>query len=271
MIRAQGGDPDAPLPDGPGLARRERAGRRGAHPAGRDGRRRRRLAARRRPGPQGGPGAGRRRSRAARQPGRPGQGRRAADDAAHRRRRSGSTAPWPRWTAATTSVGPTPSSSRRRSSSTGSPDVPSRECRRSTPDGRVDIGVALSQTIRTLEATMPELIDPPTRIPIPGGKLIDEYVGRVRTQTDAVQRGPHDRAGRLGGAGSDPRLRRGDRRAARRRARGARRRCSGCPAWPGSPHQSRRAGPLPDTGARRRCVRRGLLACVRPAAAPRPD
>ncbi|MHB1613961.1 MAG: cupin domain-containing protein [Actinomycetes bacterium] len=28
---------------------------------------------------------------------------------------------------------------------------------------------------------MPELIDTPLRIPVPGGKLIDEYVGRART------------------------------------------------------------------------------------------
>jgi quercetin dioxygenase-like cupin family protein len=33
---------------------------------------------------------------------------------------------------------------------------------------------------------MPELIDNPTRIPVPGGKVIDEYVGRVRTGTDSV-------------------------------------------------------------------------------------
>jgi quercetin dioxygenase-like cupin family protein len=33
---------------------------------------------------------------------------------------------------------------------------------------------------------MPELIDIPTRIPVPGGKVIDEYVGRVRTGTPSV-------------------------------------------------------------------------------------
>jgi quercetin dioxygenase-like cupin family protein len=33
---------------------------------------------------------------------------------------------------------------------------------------------------------MPELIDNPTRIPVPGGKVIDEYVGRVRTGTESV-------------------------------------------------------------------------------------
>lgn len=33
---------------------------------------------------------------------------------------------------------------------------------------------------------MPELIDTPTRIPVPGGKVIDEYVGRVRTGTESV-------------------------------------------------------------------------------------
>ena len=33
---------------------------------------------------------------------------------------------------------------------------------------------------------MPELITTPTRIPVPGGKVIDEHVGRVNTGTDAV-------------------------------------------------------------------------------------
>jgi ethanolamine utilization protein EutQ (cupin superfamily) len=33
---------------------------------------------------------------------------------------------------------------------------------------------------------MPRLISSPTSIPVPGGKLIDEYVGSVNTQTDAV-------------------------------------------------------------------------------------
>jgi mannose-6-phosphate isomerase-like protein (cupin superfamily) len=33
---------------------------------------------------------------------------------------------------------------------------------------------------------MAELIAAPTRIPVPGGKVIDEYVGRVTTGTDAV-------------------------------------------------------------------------------------
>jgi mannose-6-phosphate isomerase-like protein (cupin superfamily) len=33
---------------------------------------------------------------------------------------------------------------------------------------------------------VPELIHEPARIPVPGGKVIDEYVGRVRTGTDAV-------------------------------------------------------------------------------------
>ena len=28
---------------------------------------------------------------------------------------------------------------------------------------------------------MPELVDGPTRIPVPGGKVIDEYVGRVNS------------------------------------------------------------------------------------------
>ena len=57
MVRAQGGDPDAPLPqaahvtDGPARARRRLAGR-----PGRPGGGHRRLAARRGPGPQGRPG-----------------------------------------------------------------------------------------------------------------------------------------------------------------------------------------------------------------------
>lgn len=33
---------------------------------------------------------------------------------------------------------------------------------------------------------MPEIIDAPTRVPVPGGKLIDEYVGRATSGTDAV-------------------------------------------------------------------------------------
>lgn len=33
---------------------------------------------------------------------------------------------------------------------------------------------------------MPELIDAPTQIPVPGGKIINEYAGRVNTGTEAV-------------------------------------------------------------------------------------
>ncbi|KWX02466.1 cupin [Carbonactinospora thermoautotrophica] len=33
---------------------------------------------------------------------------------------------------------------------------------------------------------MPQLIPGPTRIPVPGGKVIDEYVGRVNTRTSTV-------------------------------------------------------------------------------------
>jgi mannose-6-phosphate isomerase-like protein (cupin superfamily) len=33
---------------------------------------------------------------------------------------------------------------------------------------------------------MAELISAPTRIPVPGGKVIDEYVGRVTTGTEGV-------------------------------------------------------------------------------------
>jgi len=33
---------------------------------------------------------------------------------------------------------------------------------------------------------MPRFLDAPSRIPVPGGKLIDEYVGRVATGTETV-------------------------------------------------------------------------------------
>ncbi len=33
---------------------------------------------------------------------------------------------------------------------------------------------------------MAELISAPTRVPVPGGKVIDEYVGRVTTGTESV-------------------------------------------------------------------------------------
>jgi len=33
---------------------------------------------------------------------------------------------------------------------------------------------------------MPRLVESPARIPVPGGKIIDEYVGRVATSTPAV-------------------------------------------------------------------------------------
>lgn len=33
---------------------------------------------------------------------------------------------------------------------------------------------------------MPQVIDAPTRIPVPGGKVIDEYVGRITTGTEQV-------------------------------------------------------------------------------------
>jgi len=33
---------------------------------------------------------------------------------------------------------------------------------------------------------MPELISSPTRIPVPGGKVIEEYVGRVNSGTEPV-------------------------------------------------------------------------------------
>ena len=33
---------------------------------------------------------------------------------------------------------------------------------------------------------MPQLIESPSRIPVPGGKVIDEYVGRVSSSTPEV-------------------------------------------------------------------------------------
>ena len=33
---------------------------------------------------------------------------------------------------------------------------------------------------------MPKLIESPTRIPVPGGKIIDEHVGRLNTQTENI-------------------------------------------------------------------------------------
>ena len=33
---------------------------------------------------------------------------------------------------------------------------------------------------------MPELVPSPVRVPVPGGKLIDEYVGRASTGTETV-------------------------------------------------------------------------------------
>ena len=33
---------------------------------------------------------------------------------------------------------------------------------------------------------MPQLVKDPVRVPVPGGKLIDEYVGRASTSTESV-------------------------------------------------------------------------------------
>ena len=33
---------------------------------------------------------------------------------------------------------------------------------------------------------MPQLVEGPVRVPVPGGKLIDEYVGRASTGTDGL-------------------------------------------------------------------------------------
>ena len=88
MVRAQGGDPDATLPDRPRVARRHRPGDGHPDPPRRDGRRPGRVAARRRPRPQGGPGAGRGRRRLARTPRRRGHRGPAAAHPAHRRARA---------------------------------------------------------------------------------------------------------------------------------------------------------------------------------------
>ena len=93
MIRAQGGDPDAPLPTARESHVVTAPASRHADPARRDGGRAGRVAARRRPGPQGGPGPGRRRRRVARPARRRRHRGRAAAHPAHRRRRTGSSAP----------------------------------------------------------------------------------------------------------------------------------------------------------------------------------
>jgi hypothetical protein len=33
---------------------------------------------------------------------------------------------------------------------------------------------------------VPQLVESPVRVPVPGGKLIDEYVGRASTSTEQV-------------------------------------------------------------------------------------
>ena len=85
MIRAQGGDPDAPLPTARESHVVDAPADRHADPARRDGGRPGRVAARRRPGPQGGPRPGRRRRGLARPPRRRGHRGPAAVHAAHRR------------------------------------------------------------------------------------------------------------------------------------------------------------------------------------------
>ncbi len=85
MIRAQGGDPDADLPEAKESHVVKAPSHRRAHPPGRDGGRHGRLAAGRRSGAQGGPGAGRCRRGLARASRRPGARGRPALHAAHRR------------------------------------------------------------------------------------------------------------------------------------------------------------------------------------------
>ena len=88
MIKAQGGDPDAPLPRGGAPAGRAPGRRRRlGHPAGRAGGRRRRLAAGGRPGAQGGSRQPHRGRTLSRQAGRLRRGRAARARAARRRPR----------------------------------------------------------------------------------------------------------------------------------------------------------------------------------------
>ncbi len=44
----------------------------------------------------------------------------------------------------------------------------------------------ISQTADRNEATVPQLIATPRQIPVPGGKVVEEYVGRVATGTEGV-------------------------------------------------------------------------------------
>ena len=85
MVRAQGGDPEAPPAHRAGDPRGHRPRHRHAHPARRDGGGPRGLAPRRGTGPQGGPGAGRGGRGDARQARGHGHRGAAAADAAHRR------------------------------------------------------------------------------------------------------------------------------------------------------------------------------------------
>ena len=52
---------------------------------------------------------------------------------------------------------------------------------------------------------MPQLIDAPTRIPVPGGKVIDEYVGRVTSGDARGVGGAHGGPGRAGRSRRRPR------------------------------------------------------------------
>ena len=126
----------------------------------------------------------------------------------------------------------------------------------------------------TSRSAVPQLIAAPTRIPVPGGKVIDEYVGRVTSGDQRRLGGAHAGAGRAGP--SRPRRRSSTRSrsccAARSWSSTTAARSTSAPA--GGAHPGRRAGALP--GRRRgRGVRRGLPAGVRPRPGPprprRPD
>ena len=88
---------------GHGVARRDGAEHGRAHPPRRDGGRHGRVAAGRRSGAQGGPGAGRCRRGLARASRRPGRARATRCSRCSPTRRTGSSGPWRRWRAATTS------------------------------------------------------------------------------------------------------------------------------------------------------------------------
>ncbi len=86
---------------------------------------------------------------------------------------------------------------------------------------------------------MPSLIGTPTRIPVPGGKIIEEYVGRVNSGETSVSVARMDRARRLVRAVPDAGLRRVHAGTAGHRARRARGRGPRGVGRPGRGHAGR--------------------------------